>query len=668
MSTVDALLRDLNPAQRAAVQTIHGPVLVLAGAGTGKTRTITYRITYLLRKGIPPAHILALTFTNKAAQEMRERVHALSGRATRDMQISTFHSFGLRILREHARAAGLHPHFSIYDTNDQLTLVKKALRGISVSWKKFRAEEILAAMQAARSPDSDQLILPPRDALETTVIQSVWERYRAALRAANAVDFEDLLQLPLRLFTCEPRIRKQYREQFTHILVDEYQDTNLLQFKLLYELAREHRNICVVGDDDQSIYGWRGAEVRNILDFERHFPGATLVRLEETYRSTAIILDAANAVIHRNSARKEKRLWTARKGGLSIRCLVAADELSEAELVVADLLDRRAKRNLPYSACAILLRMNTHTRPFEEVLRRYRVPYVVVGGTQFYDRKEIRDFLAYLRVLVNPQDDEALLRIINVPPRGIGETTVERLAAHAAQTGRPLYECLATPPTDHVQPAAARSLVFLHHFLEDFRRGLPKEQPAALARALWNALDYRKELETSARTTEEITNRLANVEALLEAIATYERRSSQPSLEDYLQFITLLRNDDDEELEDGKVPVMTIHASKGLEFSCVYLACCDQGILPHAKSVALPGGLEEERRLFYVAMTRARDELTISYPRTRVRYGQVEPRHPSEFLKDIPAHLLEWHHNADQEQPSEEETASYLARLRSALR
>jgi len=667
MKSVHALLNDLNPPQRRAVETINGPVLVLSGAGTGKTRTITYRIAYMLHRGISPANILALTFTNKAAREMLDRVRQLAGTVVRDMQISTFHSFGLRIVRENAAACGLRPHFSIYDASDQLAIVKKALRAVSVSWKKFRAEDILAAINAARSPFSDELDLSRQDPLDAAVIRSVWERYLPALRSANAVDFEDLLLLPLRLFKHHRTIRAHYRSQFSYILVDEYQDTNALQFDLLHQLAREHRNLCVVGDDDQSIYGWRGAELRNILDFERHFPGATVIRLEENYRSTPVILDAANAVIHHNTARKSKRLWTSRKGGAPIRCLVAPDEMSEAEVVVADLLTRRTQRALSFGDCAILLRMNTHTRPFEEVLRRYRVPYVVVGGMQFYDRKEIRDFMAYLRVLANPRDDEALLRIINVPPRGIGDTSTARLAEHAARANLPLYDCLAAPGIDGVQPAAARAFSALHSLLEAHRQRLADALPSHVARELWNALDYRQELQTASRSAEDISSRLANVESLIEGIAYYEQKTKDPSLADYLRQITLLNNDDDEELQDGKIAIMTIHASKGLEFPCVYLACCEHGILPHAKSIVAPHGIEEERRLFYVALTRARDELTISYPRMRTRYGQSEPRHPSEFLKDIPPHLIEWHHDACNEKPSQDEAANYLAQLRSAL-
>ncbi len=658
----------LNPQQRAAVETLDGPVLVLSGAGTGKTRTITYRIAYMVQRGIPAANILALTFTNKAAREMLARVRQLAGAAVREMQVSTFHSFGLRIVRENCAELGLRPHFSIYDAGDQLAIVKKAVRAISVSWKKFRPEEILFTMNSARSPYTDELDLRRCDALDAAVMRSVWERYLPALRAANAVDFEDLLLLPLRLFKAHRAIRARYRAQFSHILVDEYQDTNSLQFDLLHTLAREHRNLCVVGDDDQSIYGWRGAEVRNILDFERHFHGATVIRLEENYRSTSVILDAANAVIHHNTARKQKRLWTARKGGTPIRCLVAPDDMGEAELIVADLLDRRAKRHLPYSACAILLRMNTHTRPFEEVLRRYRVPYVVVGGMQFYDRKEVRDFMSYLRVLANPHDEEALLRIINVPPRGIGDTSIARLAEHAARNTLHLYDCLADAGSvDGLQPAAVRAMAALHTQLEHHRQRLRDALPSHVARELWTALDYRKELEAGSRSTDDVSTRLANVDALIEGIAYFEQKTPDATLEGYLRQVALLNNDDDEELQEGKVVLMTIHASKGLEFPCVYLAGCEHGVLPHAKSIATPHGTEEERRLFYVAITRARDELTITYPRTRMRYGQLDARHPSEFLKDIPDHLIEWHHDACNETPDDDETASYLERFRASI-
>jgi superfamily I DNA/RNA helicase len=661
-------LDDLNPQQREAVRTVEGPVLVLSGAGTGKTRTITYRIAHMLQQGIACENILAVTFTNKAAREMRERVRALVGKRAQQMQVSTFHSLGARMLREHAAALGLRPHFSIYDGGEQIALVKKALRGISVTWKKYKPDDVLYRLHAARHWRDDALHLRDGDGVDGAVLQSVWETYRSALRSANAVDFEDLLFLPLRLLHTHKDVTRQYRERFRYILVDEYQDTNSTQFDLLHLLAGAHRNICVVGDDDQSIYGWRGAEVRNILDFEKHFAQAKVIRLEENYRSTATILDAANAVISKNTERKSKRLWTKRRGGDTIRCMAAVDEMDEAELVVADLLMQQREHRLPPSAFAILMRMNTQARPFEEVLRRYKVPYVVVGGMQFYDRKEIKDFLCYLRILVNPHDDEALLRIINVPPRALGETSIERLGRAAAHAHTALEPMLAqAEEIADLQPAARHAMAQLGELFDSHRASLATQSPASVARALWAAVDYRRELETSSRTPQEVDERMANVQALLDSIAYYEQHTSSPTLAGFLQQIALLNNDDDEELSSGKVAVMTVHAAKGLEFPCVYIVGAQQGIMPHAKSAVSANGMAEERRLFYVAVTRARDRLMITYPLTRMRYGALEQCKPSEFLDDIPAALMTWDRQAQTRTATQAEAAGFVAQFKQQL-
>ncbi len=655
-------LDDLNPQQREAARTIEGPVLVLSGAGTGKTRTITYRIAHMLHKGIACDNILAVTFTNKAAREMRQRVRTLVGKRAQQMQVSTFHSLGARMVREHAAVLGLRLHFSIYDGGEQLALVKKALRGISVTWKKYKPDDILFRLHAARGWRDDTLTVRDADGVDTAVLHSVWDTYRAALRSANAVDFEDLLLLPLRLLHAHKDVLRQYRERFLYILVDEYQDTNSTQFALLHALAGTHRNLCVVGDDDQSIYGWRGAEVRNILDFEKHYPHAKVIRLEENYRSTATILNAANAVISKNEERKAKRLWTRRRGGTKIRCVAAVDEMDEAELVVADLLMQQREHKLPPSAFAILMRMNTQARPFEEVLRRYKVPYVVVGGMQFYDRKEIKDFLGYMRVLANPQDDEALLRIINVPPRALGETSIAWLGRAAAQAGATLEPMLSrAEEISELQPAARHAMAQLGALLEAHRQALAQQSPAQVARALWAALDYRRELETSSRTPQEVDERMANVQALIDSIAYYEQNTKEPTLAGFLQQIMLLNNDDDEELSAGKVAVMTVHAAKGLEFPCVYIAGAHQGIMPHAKSAVTATGMAEERRLFYVAVTRARDHLMISYPLARMRFGALEQCTPSEFLNDIPGELIEWDTNAHSRTATQAETAGFVA-------
>jgi len=661
-------LNDLNPQQREAAETVDGPVLVLSGAGTGKTRTITYRIAHMLSRGIPPEHILAVTFTNKAAREMIERVRALVGSAVDQMQVSTFHSLGLRIIRENTKKFGLRSGFSIYDYSDQVAIVKKALRALSISWKKYKPEDILFTMNRMRVATEEGIEVTDSGDIDEYVIKGVWDRYHKAIRSANAVDFDDLLLLPLRFLKTHTQDLKHYRDQFKYILVDEYQDTNHVQFELIHLLAKKHKNLCVVGDDDQSIYGWRGAEIRNILDFEKHFPKALVVRLEENYRSTPIILNAANAVIEKNKERKPKKLWTRHHKGTPIRCMVAPDDMCEAEMVVADLLKHRKEHRRKYSDYTILMRMNTQARQFEDVLRRYQVPYTVVGGMQFYDRKEIKDFLSYLRLLVNPGDEEAFMRVINVPARHVGDAALDRIHVLASERNCSLFECLDSIQNDTVlKPAQRTNLSAFYHMIESVRKKLKLVKPSECARELWNKVDYQRELERILRTHEDVANRMANVEVLIDGIAYYERQTRKPSLEEYLRQVMLLNNDDDEELKKDKMPLMTIHSSKGLEFPCVYLAGCEQGIMPHDKSAVNEAGKAEERRLFYVAITRAKRDLTITYPKARMRFGKLEPRKPSEFMADIPDDLLEWHQNAFDQEATTEEATDYLKDLKALM-
>jgi ATP-dependent DNA helicase Rep/DNA helicase-2/ATP-dependent DNA helicase PcrA len=661
-------LNDLNPQQREAAETVDGPVLVLSGAGTGKTRTITYRIAHMLARGIPPEHILAVTFTNKAAKEMIERVRALVGSKVDTMQVSTFHSLGLRIIRENTKKIGLRKGFSIYTRSDQVAIIKKALRALSISWKKYKPEDILFTMNRMRVPTEEGIEVTSHDDIDAYVLKGVWERYHAALRAANAVDFEDLLLLPLRFLKTHTRDLKKYRDLFRYILVDEYQDTNHIQFEMIHLLAKKQKNLCVVGDDDQSIYGWRGAEIRNILDFEKHFPGALVVRLEENYRSTRTILNAANAVIEKNEERKPKKLWTKHRKSIPIRCLVAPDDMSEAEMVVADLLKHRKSHRRKYSDYAILMRMNTQARQFEDVLRRYQVPYTVVGGMQFYDRKEIKDFLAYLRLLVNPGDEEAFMRVVNVPGRSVGDAALDRIHDLAAARNCSPFECLDTIKNDEVlKPAQRTNLSAFYNMIDSIHKKLKRAKPSECARELWKKIDYQRELQRILRVPEDIANRMENVEVLIEGIAYYERQTRKPTLEGYLREVMLLNNDDDEELTKDKMPLMTIHASKGLEFPCVYLAGAEQGIMPHDKSVVDEKGKAEERRLFYVAITRAKRDLTITYPKARMKFGKLESRKPSEFLADIPEDLIEWHKNAFDREATEEEATDYLKDLKALL-
>ena len=659
-------LSQLNKQQRKAAETIEGPLLVLSGAGTGKTRTITYRIANMLDYGIPAANILSVTFTNKAAREMVDRAKKLVGPAVKDMQVSTFHSFGLRIIRENLKELGLRRNFTIYDSKDQVAIVKKALRSISVSWKDYKPEEVLYTINKLRNPYSDDIDFSGIEQFDAAIAQGVWERYRRALRTSNAVDFEDLLFFPLRLFKKHKEILNHYQNIFKYILVDEYQDTNSVQFDLIHSLSKNHNNLCVVGDDDQSIYGWRGAEVRNILDFEKHYKGAVVVRLEENYRSTTAILDAANSVIKKNVNRKEKKLWSSKTGGEIVRALVAPDEMGEAELVVSDIISHKRRHDTKFGDYAILMRMNTQARQFEEVLRTFQIPYIVVGGMQFYDRKEIKDFISYLKLLVNPNDEEAFLRVVNVPPRAIGEKSIDRLGHHAAIGDRGLYESIADLEiNDEIALNARNGFIDFYKFIEKYREKLKTIlKPSIIVREMWKELQYEKELMKVCKTLEAVNSRLANVESFIDGIAYYEQKTKKPSLENYLRMISLDTNDDDEEMKNGKLALMTIHSSKGLEFPYVYIVGAEQGIIPHRKSLISDSGLSEERRLFYVAITRAEQMLTISYPKARMKFGTLEQKKPSEFLEDIPDNLIEWHENAYDQVVSEEETAMNFTELK----
>ncbi len=661
-------LDDLNPQQREAAETINGPVLVLSGAGTGKTRTITYRIANMLREGIPAANILAVTFTNKAAKEMIERVRRLVGKQVDQMQVSTFHSLGLRIIRENSKAFGLRRGFSIYDRSDQITIVKKALRALSISWKKYKPEDILFTMNRMRVATESGIEIQSHDEIDAYVLRGVWARYRMAMKEGSAVDFDDLLLRPVWFLKTHSSELKKYREQFTYVLVDEYQDTNQVQFELIHLLAGKHRNLCVVGDDDQSIYGWRGAEIRNILDFEKHFPESLVIRLEENYRSTPTILHAANAIIEKNKDRKIKKLWTRVKRGGPIRCLAAPDDMLEAEMVVTDLMKHRRENASAYSDYAILMRMNTQSRQFEEVLRRYQIPYILVGGMQFYDRKEVKDFLSYLRLLVNPGDEEACMRIINVPARAVGDVALDRLHAIAGEKDCSLYESLAEiEKEEQLKPSTRNNLKQFYELMEMIRGKLTRLKPSECARELWGKIEYQRELQKTLKRPEDIAGRMANVEVLIEGIAYYERGKRKPALEEYLRQITLLNNDDDEEMTKDKMPLMTIHASKGLEFPYVYIAGAEQGIMPHERSVITEQGLEEERRLFYVAVTRAKRELVITYPKARMKFGTLEPRKPSQFLADVPEELIEWHLDAFDREATAEEATDYLKDLKAMM-
>ncbi|RLD09996.1 MAG: ATP-dependent DNA helicase Rep [Chlamydiae bacterium] len=636
-----SLLHKLNPQQRKAAITVDGPLLVLSGAGTGKTTTVVNRIAYMIGQGINPEHILAVTFTNKAAREMNERVKKMIGKHAQKMQVSTFHSLGLRILRENYERAGYNKYFTIYDTADQLAVIRKALRSISAAWKKYKPDDVLYTLQRLRKPHDESIDLKYENEFDGELYSTVWKKYRETLKNNNAVDYEDLLVLPLRLFKKYPDILKSYQNIFKYIIVDEYQDTNAVQFEFIKLLANKYKNICAVGDDDQSIYGWRGAEVKNILDFDKHFKNAAVIRLEENYRSTGNILKAANAVISANKNRKPKKLWTRMGDGNRIQLFAAIDEMAEAEFVVSEIIIHQIENKMSFGSYAILLRMNTQARPFEDVLRARNIPYVVVGGMKFYDRKEIRDFLSYLKSLANPDDDEALLRIINVPKRGIGNSTVKLLGEHAAIKNCGLFQAISTiHENSTVKPNTLAELNNFYNMMTDAKEKLKREPIAMVARNLWAEVNYIKELESSFNDPKKIAGRMENIDAMIDSIQYYENREKKSSLNGFLQQVSLNEEDDDEEFKKGKVAIMTVHSAKGLEFRNVFFAGVEQGIIPHNKSLATASGEDEERRLFYVAVTRAKSNLTLCYCKSRTKFGQKIEKIPSMFIDEIPENLL----------------------------
>jgi superfamily I DNA/RNA helicase len=658
----------LNRAQKHAVEHANGPMLVLAGAGSGKTRVITHRIMKLLASGVPAGAICALTFTNKAAAEMRERVAALLRRggagAARAMTIATFHAFGLTVLsRERAAIGGA---FTIFDQGDQVSLAKEILRGLGAS-KSYDAPSVLARISNAKNAFVSPEELAERDGDDYDEITSlVYPRYQAALRRFRAYDFDDLVCEVARLWAARKDVLMRWQKRFHHVLVDEYQDTNRAQLELLLLLAGAHKNVCVVGDDDQAIYGWRGADVRNILEFEAHFPGAVVVKLEQNYRSRAPILDVANAVIaRRTDAKYRKTLFTDKVGGDKVALLVAPSPDVEAKHVAKEV--RRAIRDEGRKAreVAVLYRSNAQSKLVEEMLREHGIPHRVVGGQQFFDRKEVKDLLAYAKLLVNPRDDIALRRIINYPARGIGETSLERLALHATARDWTLMEAVErVDALDDVAGVAREGCKSLESVLVEMRRALlvRKEPPSTVVRALAERIGLKREIEQSSPSSDAAQKRWGNVEGLFQ---TFARREAQPSstrastekdLLSFLQALTLDASEAEEEAGDV-VTLSTLHGSKGLEFELVFLIGCEEGFLPHARTldaratdIATEGAteIEEERRLFYVGVTRARERLTLSRAKARILRGKPVLRTPSRFLLDIPPELLDEREVADE--------------------
>ncbi len=634
-----ALLDGLNAEQRKAVERTEGPVLVLAGAGSGKTRVITRRIGWLIAKGVAPRHILAVTFTNKAAREMRERVAAIVGPAATELTVSTFHSFCVKVLRRHAEKLGLTPRFTICDDSDQQTAVKGALRELRIAEAKLHPRAALSRISLFknRCVAPDQALNEAVDDYDELVARA-YRAYDAHLRRSRTVDFDDLLVLTGRLLAEHDDVRREYQDRYRYLLVDEYQDTNGPQYEILRLIAGERRNVCVVGDDDQSIYGWRGADVRKILGFEKDFRGAHVVRLETNYRSTDEILAAANKVITNNASRHEKTLRGALGKGEPVRVLECLDEEHEAEFVVQEIVQEVRAHRASYGDVAILFRTQTQPRPFEQRLRGSRIPYELVGGMSFFDRKEVRDVLAYVRLAANPHDEASLLRVINVPPRGVGKATIERAVEAATKEGISAGAVFDQVGVPGIAPDAMNTVKAFRRTLADAAARVPQVGLVNAMRELVVGVNYAAEVERCYPEPVSRQARWAAVEEVVNMAENHMRRTEHATLDSFLEELTLSA---EETAEDGKeerprdrVTLMTLHAAKGLEFPRVYLVGAEEGLIPHARSVA-ENSVEEERRLMYVGITRAQRYLTITRAKTRAKYGKRAGTVPSRFVYEL---------------------------------
>ncbi len=639
----DDLLADLNDPQRRAVLHRDGALLVLAGPGSGKTRVITRRAACLVRGGVAPGNILAITFTNKAADEMRSRLRALGVEA--GMWVHTFHALAVRLLREFGERVGVARNFVIYDEPDQLAAVKEAMARCGLSDDFYRPDGLLDAISHAKNR-----LQTPADALTNSVgpptqvraAARVYEVYDALLRERNALDFDDLLFRLAVLLQDHPDLTQRLGDRFRYVLIDEYQDTNRAQYLIARLLAQRHGNICATGDPDQSIYGWRGADLNNILEFERDYPACVTVRLEQNYRSTGNILRAASALIRGNARRKHKELWTQAGDGEPVQVLEFDTGEAEAQHVAREIAALRAAGR-PYSDAAVFYRVNALSRALEEALRNAGIPYKVARGVAFYQRREVRDVLAYLRVLVNPADEVSLLRIINTPPRGIGKTTLDRLRTAAQPAGRPLAAVLRdAAAVEGVRPVAAQrvaSFVDVLDRIAQFAAG--PVAPAMKAVLEISGLEAALRQEARSRGVEE-TERLENVRELLSSAAQYDADSAEPSIADFLRRVALTSDQDAVDPDAGCVMLMTLHAAKGLEFPAVFLIGLEEGLLPHERALRGAGDLEEERRLCFVGLTRARRTLVISRARQRMIAGVNTPRAGSRFLRELPAEGVVW--------------------------
>jgi len=632
-------LNTLNKPQKEAVLHTEGPLLVLAGAGSGKTRVLTYRIAYMMEKGVAPWHILAITFTNKAAREMLERVRVLAGEAAEDAWISTFHSCCARILRRDIEKLGYKRQFAIYDEEDRMTVIKNICKQLQLGDKEYPPKSMRAVISDAKNK-----MLSPTDWLREAgddfrnrKIFEVYREYEQNLKANNALDFDDLIIKTLELLADNPPVLEYYQDKFRYILVDEYQDTNLAQYELVRLLAGERHNLCVVGDDDQSIYGWRGADIRNILEFEKDFPDTRTIKLEQNYRSTANILDAANQVIAHNSGRKEKALWTESGEGEKIMLYDALDERDEAAYI-ANMAKRQQESGVRPGEMAVLYRTNGQSRVIEEAFVRAGLVYRVYGGLKFYDRKEVKDLIAYMRCLVNPDDDVATRRIINEPKRGIGDSTVELLAQYADENGMPLISAVLDYENVGLSARARTAVKGFSELMIDLTEMLYSGSPSDLLTEIIDRTGYVTQLQ--AVKSEENESRIENIRELQGAVSEYEQQNPGGEVMDFLENVALVTDMDNMGETQGAITLMTLHSAKGLEFDCVFLAGMEEGIFPITRAIFEDNQLEEERRLCYVGITRAKKKLFMTHARTRMLYNNRQANQISRFIGEIPSRLL----------------------------
>jgi len=674
-------LSSLNPEQRRAVRTVDGPLLILAGAGTGKTRVITSRVAYMISRGIRPQNILAVTFTNKAAREMKERVRSLvpkrrlvdeNGQAEKPT-ICTFHSLCVRILRRHITKLGYKKNFVIYDEAEQLGVVRRILSHISLGSKKPDPYAVLSLISRWRNTNSNELNAEDQDL--AALAKHLISTYQQMLKASNAVDFDDLILLVLRLFAEHPGALDECRERYRYIMVDEYQDTNNSQFELVHSLAGEHRNFCVVGDDDQSIYGWRGAEVANLLDLDKYFPDVQVVKLEQNYRSTNSILEAANAVIKNNVQRRAKKLWSDKGAGEPIMLWEFRDDEEEAQALVEEINYNRSIKKVKWLEQAILFRTNQQSRPLETALRKAEVRYNLVGGQSFFDRREIRDFVSYLKLFLNPDDDSGLLRIANVPTRGLSNATMEKLLGLSQERGSSVFAVMRDESAlGQFQRRTVDSILDFVELVESTNERLnrpiavhPTNPLKAWCTAWLDEVGLFREIRRMEKDQESAENRVRSIVDLLDSMDPDFVPADRPAadrLHRFLEHISLDRERDEEDEAGDAVTLITVHSCKGLEFPHVFIAGIEDGLIPHSRSKA-EGTLDEERRLFYVAITRAQKTLAMSHCNNRRKFGEQIPCHPSPFLKEIPEELIV--HGNEAEPASEEAVLDFFANLKASL-